>query len=657
VRWQSIVDVLADTLDAEAAFILMRDGTDFEVLVSSRLGPHPYDLGRRASARCAGRFWQAVLEARLPLEIADATADPMWREGPDVAEGMIAFCGLPLSWPDARPFGVIGVVDARARTWGRSHTGLLTTFRDIVEDHLESATAANERRLLGERTQLAVDAARIAIWSFEIDTGESQWDERMCALFGWEEGRFAGRIEDMIAAFHPEDRNRVLADWVAAMESGLFETQFRIIRAAADGSETVHLQTLARVTRHEDGRPARVVGTTWDVTQATLLQEELRRAKVQADAANRAKSEFLANMSHEIRTPMNGVLGMAEITLGTQLSVEQRDYVRTIQSSAESLLTVINDILDFSKMEAGRLELTAQDFHVRSSLEEALKPLMVRAGEKGLHLIGEVDGAVPARLHGPWERIRQVATNLVGNAIKFTEEGDVNVWVDLVVDTGQHAMLRISVEDTGSGLTPEELGRIFQPFEQVDGDNHPRSGTGLGLAISAKLVEMMGGRIWVDSDPGHGSMFHATMRVEPAGRPRPRNTPPGGTAVTRPLSILLVEDHFVNRRVAETMLRNRGHRVEVAQTGREAVEAFRGSTFDVILMDIEMPDMDGLEATAAIRMLEEGRTRRTPIVALTASAMAGDGARFIAAGMDGYVTKPMDSKRLWNAIEELVEGD
>jgi two-component system sensor histidine kinase/response regulator len=523
----------------------------------------------------------------------------------------------------------------------------------VLSDMTDRLEAEEQVRKLSERMQLAVDAAGIGIWSYEIESGASVWDERMRATYGWADGEVSA--DDMVAAFHPDDRDRVLAEWEAAMASGRFESEFRISRRAGDGAETVHVRSFARVMQREDGRPYRVIGASWDATQANMIQEELRRAKIQADAANRAKSEFLANMSHEIRTPMNGVIGMAEIVLGTELSREQREYVKTIRSSAESLLTIINDILDFSRMEAGKLELARQDFQLRAGLDDLLRPLMVWAGEKGLHLIGEVDESVPDLFNGPWERIRQVVTNLVGNAIKFTDEGEVRIHVGYEQTEGSEPTLRFSVQDTGVGLAPEELGRIFQPFEQLDGVHHPRSGTGLGLAISARLVEMMGGRIRVESRPGEGSTFHASMKVSLiARRYLPRATPVNGIAAVRPLSILLAEDHFVNRRVAETMLEKRGHTVHLAKTGREAVDLFQREAIDVVLMDVEMPDMDGLEATAAIRAIERGTGKRTPIVALTAYAMTGDGERFLAAGMDGYVTKPMDTNRLWEVIGSVM---
>ncbi len=555
---------------------------------------------------------------------------------------------------DGRIRWMVGRITPRFSSSGEP-SGVVGVLTDITE----RKEAEEQVILLGDRMQVAVSAGGIGIWEIEIDTGKSIWDDRMVELYGLSRDQLSGTVEDFRQGLHPDDAVRASEEWTRALASdGSFGTQVRLLRSTPEGTtELRHIRTLARIFRRASGAPARVVGCSWDVTQAFNAQEELRRAKQQADEANRAKSEFLANMSHEIRTPMNGVIGMAEIALGTELSAEQREYVLAIRTSAGSLLSIINDILDFSKVEAGKLHLARQDFELRSGLEDLLRPLRVWAAEKGLELSCEVDPSLADLFHAPWERIRQVVTNLVGNAIKFTTAGGVRIEVGCEADDGKGIQLRFSVTDTGVGVAPEELVRIFEPFEQIDGIHHPRSGTGLGLAISAKLVEMMGGRMRVESRPGVGSTFHASMRVVRIAKRNIRPaTLPRDVSALRPLTILVAEDNFVNRRVAETILSKRGHAVRLAETGRQAVELFREGTFDLILMDIEMPEMDGLEATAAIRALEAGSERRTPIVALTAYAMAGDEERFLGAGMDGYVTKPMDSNHLWEVIGRVLSA-
>jgi two-component system sensor histidine kinase/response regulator len=428
--------------------------------------------------------------------------------------------------------------------------------------------------------------------------------------------------------------------------------------------EVIWISESARAVRDSAGKLLYYEGTVQDVTARKRAEEELQAAKDAAEAAARAKSEFLANISHELRTPMNGILGMTGLALDTELTPEQREYLLTVRDSADSLLKLLNEILDFSKIEAGRWELEALDFALRHDLERALKTLAIRARGKGLRLESHIDTTVPECLTGDPGRLRQVLVNLVGNAIKFTERGEVIIRVKVEEQTGNEVLLHFSVADTGIGIPVEKQSLIFDPFTQADNSTTRRfGGTGLGLAISARLVEMMKGQIWVESKGVQGSTFHFTASfgfrngtLQQSGASPVAATLPPVDVTTNPRRghILLAEDNEINQRLATRLLEKRGYTVVCAGNGREALAALKRETFAVILMDVQMPELDGLEATAAIRQEEQGTGKHIPIVALTAHAMEGDRERCLAAGVDDYLSKPLQAQELIQVIERLT---
>jgi PAS domain S-box-containing protein len=562
------------------------------------------------------------------------------------------------------------------------------------------------------------------------------------------------------------------------------------------GGRHIFIEQSVSLKRDSDGHPSGFLCVVRDITARKRNEQELAKAKEEAEAASRAKSEFVANMSHEIRTPLNGIVGMTDLALETEMTPEQREYLETVKLSADALLGVINDVLDFSKIEAGKLDIDVVDFNVRETLEGTMKSLALRGDEKGLELLCEVAAEVPDIMRGDASRLRQVVVNLVGNAIKFTEQGEVALKVSVESEEGTDRILHFVVSDTGIGIPAEKLKSIFAPFTQADTSTTRKyGGTGLGLTISTRLVEMMGGKIWVESQVGQGTQFHFTVRLgvtdtkpivlgtiappeilrgvkvlivddnrtnrrilsgmltrwemQPtlveggeealaelsaawqAGTPypliitdllmpamdgfglverirqRPELAAPtimmltsaghrgdavrckelgvaaylmkpirqselreaiarvlgareqGGAIplVTRYslgdardpnaiLRVLLAEDNAVNQRLATRLLEKRGHRVMVAGNGREALEALAKEQFDLVLMDVQMPEVDGFEATTAIREKEKVTGAHLPIIALTAHAMKGDRERCLDAGMDGYLAKPIRAQDL-----------
>ena len=658
-----------------------------------------------------------------------------------------------------------------------------------------SITDVTEEHRLRERFRLAVEASPAALLMVQQDGRILMANSRGLTLFGYTEAELIGQPIELLVpqrfrAEHPARRDSFFKDPVQRAMGAELE----LLGVRKDGSEFPVKVGLSPV---ETAEGKAVICGVLDITDQKKTMEAMRQAKEAAESASRAKSSFLANMSHEIRTPMNGIIGMAQLLARTELRSHQRDYLATVDESAHILLRLLNDILDFSKIEAGKLELECVDFRISECVARATQMMVLRAAEKGLEIACRVAPEIPDHLRGDSGRIQQVLVNLLGNAVKFTEAGEIFVNVNAESITPDRVRLHISVSDTGIGIPADKLDQIFRPFEQAESSTTRRfGGTGLGLTISRQLVEMMHGRIWIDSEFGRGSTFHFTAEfgiaadqhrpapaeldslhelpvlvvddnftnrrilsemlqhwhmqpvmadsaaaarqalqtAEASQRPirlilldhhmpgedgihfaeslrgtlkhgqcpiimissgtlpidvnlgekygigrfmtkpviasellnevlhqferfttakpqQPESAPPH--LLIQPRRVLLVEDNEINRRVALGLLRSRGHQAVVAENGQEAVNALAEQEFDVVFMDMQMPVMDGYEATTEIRKREHQTGGHIPIVAMTAEALKGDRERCLAAGMDDYVVKPVDPAEMYRAIERF----
>ena len=665
-----------------------------------------------------------------------------------------------------------------------------------ASDVEERQKVEGDLELISYRLLVATQAGAIGIWDLDIIENTLVWDDQMYRLYGITPERFSGAYEAWEEGLHPDD---LLAEreklQKAIRGEAEFDTEFRVVWPD-DGS--IHfIKANAKVLLDKSGRAIRMIGTNSDVTERRSKEAELHLAKRNAEAAAQAKSEFLANMSHEIRTPMNAIIGMTELLLGTQQSETQREYQIMVRSSADSLLAILNDILDFSKIESGKLSLDRSAFSLRDRLGETMHLMGVRAAEKNLELAYRIETEVPEMLIGDVGRIQQILLNLVGNAIKFTDSGEVVLEGALESRTRDSVTLHFQVRDTGIGILADKREMIFDSFTQAESSTSRRfGGTGLGLAISRQLVELMNGRTWVESEPNVGSTFHFTLLLEvqqhdSAAPPSvakelvgknvilvddndtnrlileemllgwgmfPTSCAGGlealeklagssgtgafdvvlldymmpeidGLATAREIAellgedappilmlsstdvvheaetlndlgiahrirkparasdlreglvelfggsranavgeqldvvrvepaasmrVLVAEDGKINQILATRILENRGHRVTLASNGLEALDRVEVADFDVILMDVQMPEMNGLEATAAIRRREESIDGHVPIIAMTASAMKGDRERCLSVGMDDYVSKPVRPGELIAALEKFT---
>ena len=460
-----------------------------------------------------------------------------------------------------------------------------------------------------------------------------------------------------VNGLHPEERRKIVDNLNKVIAGGdsSWQCDHRFLKK--DGTYA-YMNTRGYITTNDANKPVRIIGSMQDITERKNAELEIIKAKLEADDARKSQEQFLANMSHEIRTPMNGIIGMVQLVGGTQLTIEQKEYIDTIKESAANLLVIINDILDFTKIVAGKVLLEKVDYVFKDIVNNCIKINRFKAEEKGILLISEIDKNIHPVLIGDPVRLNQILINLIGNAVKFTEKGEVKVSVKLLEENDTDVTLEFAIQDTGIGIAEDKLASVFESFTQESSSTTRKyGGSGLGLTITKQLIELQGGSIKVSSQPGVGSTFsfYLTLKKGNANIVAAKNiTDYKESHAFTDIQILLVEDNLINQKVASYTLTKQGANVEIANHGKEAIVMLEKKKYDVILMDIQMPEMDGFETTRYIRNSIQESISTTPIIAMTASALVSERAKCLASGMNDYISKPFQAKELYEKISSQL---
>ena len=635
---EDLVRMAAQICEAPLAFTALVD--EKRERLKYRAGTPGFDLPREHS------FSAHVLDQSEPLLVAATTEDPRFAQNPWVTgpSAVRFYAGVPLVSPEGAVLGALGLIDFKARDLTAPQLKALRVLARQVMTHFDKHRQATALRLSEERFASAFDHAPIGVALVSLSGAFLKTNRALSDIVGYTTAELSKcTFQDLT---HSEDLQADLANVRDLLEGCATSYHMEKRYYHKDGS-IVWVNLHVSLARNREGKPLHFISQIQDITEARAAMAQQKELAEKAQAAERAKSEFLATMSHEIRTPLNGVLGMANILADTELNDMQRECVETINTSGESLLAVINDILDYSKIEAGRLEMEHRPFKLDQCVEEAIDLFAAQIRAKNIEATYLVAPEIPARLVGDTLRLRQILVNLIGNAIKFTAKGEIDVRVEMTRRDAHGCHLTFSVKDSGIGIPEDKIGKLFQAFQQVDTSTSRRyGGSGLGLAICKRLTGMMRGNIWAESQPGQGSTFFFTAVLEPA----PVEASNGGTATEQPLrghSALIVDDHEKGRQILESSLRHWGLEVTSCATAAEAVAILAQRTFDAGIIDLHMPGVDGITLARQIRGV-----RATPLVLLTPTGKplgSEDAALF-----HSQIFKPVKRSSLLNCLLKIT---
>ena len=510
-----------------------------------------------------------------------------------------------------------------------------------------------------ERYDIISKATNDIIWDWNIITDKVKWIGQGLKNYLPPDFSESYIPHDFWAAgLHADERKSVVESLQKAIAAGenSWESDYRFLRT--DGTYA-HINSRGYIIKNEEQKAVRMIGSMQDITERKNAEIETEKARIAAEEARKTQEQFLANMSHEIRTPMNGVIGMTDLLTGTELNIVQKEYVDTIKESAANLMVIINDILDLTKIVAGKIKIEKNDFNLNYLVGNIIKINMFRASEKGILLKSEIDKNIPLVLSGDPGRLNQILINLIGNAIKFTDVGEVNLAIRLLTQDDKNVFLEFTVADTGIGIEDDMIEYVFERFTQVSGDSKRKyGGTGLGLTITKQLIELQGGKIEVKSKRYKGSVFTFYLNFHKSITPEKevKNVMlPDRSLRLDDSRILLVDDNLINQKVVVKCLENQGATVEVANNGKEAIDMLISNEYHLVIMDLQMPVMDGYEATKIIRTELSKQITNIPIIAMTASALISDKAKCLSSGMNDYIAKPFQAKDLYEKIIAQLE--